>query len=136
MAIVSVWNWDTGNYYCGPGGGGESNTAPWTVDLAIGRWTIFATSSLTSFAANSYAGASAGFLSYWTQDPNTLISSSHVISPNPSDYPPGVGPGGGGQNGLTNTFFDYNVIIVTIAWNLFADDYAIMRATFSLFGFD
>jgi hypothetical protein len=71
--------WITPRFWAS-GGGGETNTAPWTSDLNIPPSSVYGLASLNLYEAESGSGASVGFLSYVTQDPDTGIPSENVIA--------------------------------------------------------
>jgi hypothetical protein len=105
----------TGVFYAS-GGGGESNTAPWTYDLEIPPSSIYALANLSQYIQDgSLCGAIVGFQSYVTQDPETKIPTEH----NTSDLGGDIWDGGW----LAPVVDDDNVITVTLAWNCFADGY-------------
>jgi len=98
------------------GGGGESNTAPWTYDLNIPPSSVYGLASLNFYTQDgSLSGAVVGFQSYVTQNPDTGIPAENVTS----------GLGGDIWDGgwLAPMILDDNVIVITLAWNCFADDY-------------
>jgi hypothetical protein len=97
-------------------GGGETNTAPWTYDLNIPPSSVYGLANLSYYAQDgSLSGAIVGFQSYWTQDPDTGIPRENVTS----------ALGGDIWNGgwLAPSILDDNVIIITLAWNCFADSW-------------
>jgi hypothetical protein len=107
------YNWIWGPFWAG-GGGGETNTAPWTYDANIPPSSVYGLSSLNYYSGGGSASAAAiGFLSYVTQDPDTGVPSENVISQ--------MGGNIYGDGSLAPCFLDENVIVVTIACNCFAD---------------
>jgi hypothetical protein len=135
--------------YTGPfntnagGGGGESNTAPWTFDWDMPPSTVYALCSLGTYASrqSGQAGASVGILSYITQDPTTGTPSQPIVLSPPitlaltgSGYFGNIGYDI--QEGLVPCFFDNNVIIITFAYNCFADNWVYAWASFSVFVWD
>jgi hypothetical protein len=64
--------WMTGVFWA-DNGGGETNTAPWTVDLNIPPSPVYGVSSLSRFEVADNSGAVVGFLSYTIQNPDTGI---------------------------------------------------------------
>jgi hypothetical protein len=134
MPITEVIYQYVGPFYSGPGGGGESNLAPWTIDWDIAPSSVYALSSLGTYASRQggQAGASAGILSYVTQDPSTgAPSQPNVISP-----PILITESEGNfLEGLAPCFYDNNVIIITFAYNCFADDWVSAWASFTGFIF-
>jgi hypothetical protein len=144
MPITEViYRW-SGPFYAGPGGGGgESNTAPWTFDMDPPPSSVYALPSLSTYAwrQNGQAGASAGILSYVTQDPSTgTPSQPNVLSPSPGILISGSGRPFGNlegdfEEGLVPCFYDDNVIIITFAYNCFADNWVSAWASFTVFVF-
>ena len=139
-----IYQW-VGPFYCGPGGGGgESNTAPWTFDVDLPPSSVYAFSNLSTYASrqNGQAGASTGILSYVTQDPSTGIPSQpNVLSPSPGFTVSGRGGPFGNleedfEEGLVPCFYDDNVIIITFAYNCFADNWVSAWASFTVFIFE
>lgn len=144
MPITGVYYQYIGPFYCGPGsGGGENNLAPWTMDWDLPPSSVYALSNLSTYASrqNGQAGASAGILSYVTQDPSTGIPSQPIVlSPSPSFMISGSGGPFGNleedfEEGLVPCFYDNNVIIITFAWNAFADNWVSAWASFTAFAF-
>lgn len=140
MPITEVYYEYIGPFYSGPGGGGESNWAPWTMDWDIPPSSVYALSNLGTYASRQggQAGASTGILSYVTQDPNTGIPSQpNVISPSPAALQTGSFTSYQWylEEGLAPCFFDNNVITITFAWNCFADDWLSAWASFTVFVF-
>lgn len=107
---------NTGVFWTGAGGGGESNTAPWTYDLNIPPSSVYGLASLNYYetAGSSYSGAIVGFLSYITQDPNTGVPSEHTTSGSGGNIYSAVG-------WLAPIILDENVIEITGAWNIYSD---------------
>lgn len=125
MPITGAYFWDTGNFWADFGGGGldSGSTAPWTADAGIPPSSVLAISSLTQFyGAGDRSAANVGYLSYWTQNPRTEKPSEHTVS-----------PGAELAFGLTPTFSDDNVIIITRAWHCFADDVVDAVGSFTVF---
>jgi len=125
----------------GPGGGGESDWAPWTMDWDLPPCTAYAFSNLGSYASRQggQAGASTGILSYITQDPRTGIPSQPIVlSKPPSAYVPKspFGPGFGDLYEGLVPCGDHNVIIITWAYNCFADDWLNAWVSFTVFTFE
>jgi hypothetical protein len=117
--------WYTSPFWA-TGGGGETNTAPWTQDVNIPPSSVYALASLNHYqGGGSSSGAAVGFLSYVTQDPDTGIASENVIS--------GLGGNIYGGGYLAPAFLDENVIIVTLGWNCFADSGVEAMGSFTLF---
>ncbi len=116
--------WITPRFYCS-GGGGETNTAPWTTDLNIPPSSVYGLASLNLYEAESGSGASVGFLSYVTQDPNTGIPSEHVIA--------GAGGNIYGVGWLAPAFDDDHVIIITLAWNGYSDGFMAAMGSLTVF---
>jgi hypothetical protein len=119
------YNLNTGVFWA-QGGGGETNTAPWTYDLNIPPSSVYGLSNLNYYAQDSgLSGAIVGFLSYVTQDPDTGVPSENVTS----------GLGGNIWNGgwLAPSFLDENVITITLAWNCFADNWMQGMGSFTVF---
>jgi hypothetical protein len=140
MPITEVYYEYIGPFYSGPGGGGESNWAPWTMDWDIPPSSVYALSNLGTYASRQggQAGASTGILSYVTQDPDTGIPSQpNVISPSPVALQTGSFTSYQWylEEGLAPCFYDNNVIIITFAWNCFADDWLSAWASFTAFVF-
>ncbi|MGO8963741.1 hypothetical protein [Mycobacterium sp.] len=123
MPITGAYFWYTGNFNA-YGGGGETNTAPWTADAGIPPSSVLAISSLTHYDAQDLSGADVGYLSYWTQDPRTRVTSKHTLSPEPAIFQ-GLG--------LTPSFYDNNVIIITRAWNCFSSGQVDAIGNFTVF---
>jgi hypothetical protein len=117
--------WVTPFFYA-YGGGGETNTAPWTVDLNIPPSSVYALSSLNYYGARGSSAAIAGFVSYVTQDPDTGVPLEHVTSRNGGNIYNGLG-------WLAPAFLDENVILITLAWNCYADDWVEAMGSFSVF---
>jgi hypothetical protein len=107
------------------GGGGETNTAPWTYDANIPPSSVYGLASLNLYNAESGSGATVGFLSYVTQDPDTGVPSEHVTS--------SWGGNIYGLGWLAPCFLDDNVIIITLAWNIFSDGFAEAMGSFTVF---
>jgi hypothetical protein len=115
----------TGEFW-GTNGGGESNTAPWTYDLNIPPSSVYALAHLNYYTQwGSLSGAIVGFQSYVTQNPDTGVPREIVTS----------GLGGDIWDGgwLAPVIDDNNVIIITLAWNLFADDFVQASGAFTVF---
>jgi hypothetical protein len=114
------------------GGGGETNTAPWTQDLQIAPSSVYGLAALNWLqqAGGGNWGAIVGFLQYVTQDPDTGVPSTVTTS-----------AAGGAIYGTANTnvgwlnpvILDENVIIITLAWNCFADNYVNALGSFTVF---
>lgn len=107
------------------GGGGESNTAPWTSDVNIPPSSVYGLASLNLYEGEGGSGASVGFLSYVTQDPDTGVPSEHVIS--------GMGGNIYGLGWLAPSFLDDDVIIITLAWNCYSDGFVKAMGSFTVF---
>ena len=128
MAIVGVYFYYA-NFWA-ESGGGESNTAPWTIDLNIPPSSIYAVcgiSGYTTFQDGGYgAGATAGVLSYVTQDPQTGVP-SQINIPTYQQFVGQVDPM------IIPNFLDANVITITFAYNCYADNLLDAEAHFTAF---
>ena len=118
------WYLNTSRFYAS-GGGGETNTAPWTYDFNIPPSSVYGLAALNLMEAESGSGASVGFLSYVTQDPNSGVPSEHTVA--------GWGGNIYGLGWLAPTIDAQNVIIVTMAWNIYSDGFAAAMGSMSLF---
>jgi hypothetical protein len=118
------YSWMTSTFYAS-GGGGETNTAPWTYDADIPPSSVYGLASLNLYEGEGGSGASVGFLSYVTQDPDTGVPSQNVIS--------SWGGNIYGLGWLAPCFSDDNVIIVTLAWNCFSSGFTKAMGSFTLF---
>jgi hypothetical protein len=118
--------WNTGTFWA-YGGGGESNTAPWTADLNIPPSSVYGLATLSYYSENSGGrnGAIVGFQSYVTQDPRSGTPSEHVTSQLGGD----IWDGGW----LATDILDDNVIIITLAWNCYADSAVRAMGAFTVF---
>jgi hypothetical protein len=111
-------------------GGGETNTAPWTQDLYIPPSSVYGLAALNWVQQNGGGGwgAIVGFLEYITQDPDTGVPSTVTTSAaGGSIY------GAGSVGWLAPVILDENVIIITLAWNCFADNYVNALGSFTVF---
>jgi len=141
MQIKEVIYECVGPFTSGPGGGGESNWAPWTMDCELPPSSVYALCNLSTYASrqNGQAGASAGVLSYVTQDPTTGMPSQPIVL---SASPVALQTGSFTsyqwylEEGLVSCFYDNNVITITFAYNCFADDWLYAWANFTVLVFD
>lgn len=141
MTINEIMYQSVGPFYCGPGGGGESNWAPWTLDWDLAPSSVYAVASISTYASRQSggAGASAGILSYVTKHPRTGVLSQHVLSSQPLALQEGSWPGSENwdlEEGLLPCFFDNNVVTITFAYNAWADDWVTGMASFTGFIFE
>jgi len=113
--------------WTGIGGGGETNTAPWTYDLNIPPSSVYGLASVNYYSfTSSTSGAIVGFLSYITQDPDTGIPSEHTTS----------GSGGNiysAPGWLAPIILDDDVIEITGAWNIFSDGWCFAMGSLTVF---
>lgn len=116
--------WVTPRFYAS-GGGGETNTAPWTADLNIPPSSVYGVGSISMYQAESASGADVGFLSYVTQDPRTRIPSEHVVAAYGGDFY--------GLGWLAPSILDQNVIIITVGWNIYSDGFAAAMGSLTMF---
>ena len=109
------------------GGGGEgSDTAPWTNDLNIPPSSVYGLANLSYYGQDSgLSGAILGFQSYVTQNPDTGVPTENVTSSLGGD----IWDGGW----LAPVILDDNVIIITLAWNCFADNWMNALGAFTVF---
>jgi hypothetical protein len=103
--------------------------------------TVYALCSLGTYASrqSGQAGASVGILSYITQDPTTGTPSQPIVLSPPITFALSVSNASLNydlQEGLVPCFFDNNVIIITFAYNCFADNWVYAWASFSVFVWD
>jgi hypothetical protein len=99
---------------------------PWTYDLGIAPSSVYGLAALNWYGqGGSSSAAIVGFLSYWTQDPDTGVPSEHVTS--------GLGGNIYGPGWLAPVILDENVIIISCAWNCFADSWVEALGSFTVF---
>lgn len=116
--------WVTPRFYAS-GGGGESNTAPWTADLNIPPSSVYGLASISMYQGESASGATIGFVSYVTQDPRTGIPSEHTIASWDGNVY--------GLGWLAPSLWDQNVIIITLGWNCYSDGFMAALGSLTVF---
>jgi hypothetical protein len=114
--------------------GGETNTAPWTQDLQIAPSSVYGLAALNwvQQSGGGAWGAIVGFLQYYTQNPDTGVPSPPVTT-SAAGGAITAGSSGGNVGWLNPVILDENVIIITLAWNCFADNDVHAMGSFTVF---